>query len=87
MSKDAGARVADALTGVVSKIEKATDTVVANLENVTNETVNKLGRVEDKYVGMFSDVNATLDDLIGGHNGGPSSDEVPFPGDDYKKPE
>lgn len=75
MTKDAGERVAEALGGVVNKIEKATDAVVGKLEAITDETVNKLGRVEDKYVGMFSGVNATLDDLIGGHNGPPVADE------------
>lgn len=75
MADNAAEKVKGALDGVVAKIEKATNTVVANLENVTNDTVNKLGRIEDKFGGMFKSVNASLDEMIDGHNGGPPLDE------------
>lgn len=74
MAANAADKVKGALDRVVDKVEKVTDEVVNTLETVSNETVNKLGVIENKFGGMFKSVNASLDEMIGGHNGGPPLD-------------
>jgi hypothetical protein len=76
MAQDTADKIKGALDRVVDKVNKATDGVVNTLDKVSDDTLNKLGRVEDKFAGMFHSVNSSLDELIGGHNGGPPLDDT-----------
>jgi len=74
-----GSRVANAVGEVVKKIEAAADVAVTKIEDKARETINKLDRAAVAVTAPFHAADKMLDDLIGGHNGGPALDDTaPF---------
>ena len=80
-SKNVGKRVATAVEAVVKKMEDATETVVEGIYKKGEETIEKLHRAGQAVVAPFADADKFLDELIGGHNGGPALDDAKFPAD------
>ena len=64
-------------SGPDEKIEAAADVAVTKIEDKARETINKLDRAAVAVTAPFHADDKMLDDLIGGHNGGPALDGHP----------
>lgn len=78
MSTDAVNRIPEAIGKIADKVEEMVGKAVDDLEAAGNETIQKIGQATTSLKVPFSKANSILDELIGGHNGGPSLDDATF---------
>src|SRR5262245_22935543 len=76
-SSEAIKQIPVAVGGLVKKLEDAAKNAVTDIEEKGRETLNKIERAKGAVIAPLREADALLDDLIGGHNGGPEMEAGP----------